>query len=93
MRLFGCVAYAHVLDDSRKKLDNKREKCIFFIYSDESETYTIYISITKNDIINKAIPFIEKKAWDGILEKTVNVAASLEQEDKKELVAIYTKRN
>ena len=25
-RVFGCVAYAHVPDDLRKKLDNKSEK-------------------------------------------------------------------
>ena len=37
MRVFGCVAYAHVLDQLRKKLDNKGEKCIFLGYSDESK--------------------------------------------------------
>ena len=29
MRVFECVAYAHVLDDLSKNLDNKGEKCIF----------------------------------------------------------------
>ena len=37
MKLFRCVAYAHVSDQLRKKLDNKGEKCIFFGYSDESK--------------------------------------------------------
>jgi hypothetical protein len=37
MRVFGCVAYAHVLDELRRKLDNKGEKCIFVGYSDESK--------------------------------------------------------
>jgi len=35
MIVFGCVAYAHVLDELRRKLDNKGEKCIFVGYSDE----------------------------------------------------------
>ena len=26
-----CVAYAHVLDELRKKLDNKGQNCIFFV--------------------------------------------------------------
>ena len=29
LNFFGCVAYAHVLDEMRKKLDNKGKKCIF----------------------------------------------------------------
>ena len=35
MKVFGCVAYAHVSDQQRKKLDIKGEKCIFVGYSDE----------------------------------------------------------
>lgn len=37
MRVFGCLAYAHVPDELRKRLDSKGEKCIFFGYSDESK--------------------------------------------------------
>ena len=29
LRTFGCVAYAHVAKDERKKLDSKARKCIF----------------------------------------------------------------
>ena len=29
MKVFGCVAYAHIPDQLRKKLDSKGEKCIF----------------------------------------------------------------
>jgi len=34
LRVFGCVAYAHVLKDLRDKLDEKSEKCIFTSYSE-----------------------------------------------------------
>jgi len=37
MRVFVCVAYAHVPDEFRRKLDNKEKKCIFVGYSDESK--------------------------------------------------------
>ena len=30
MRVFGCVAYAHIPDQLRKELDSKGENCIFF---------------------------------------------------------------
>ena len=29
LRVFGCIAYAHVPTENRKKLDNKGERCIF----------------------------------------------------------------
>jgi hypothetical protein len=29
LKVFGCVAYTHVLDELRRKLDNKEHKCIF----------------------------------------------------------------
>ena len=47
MRVIGCVAYAHVSDESRKKLDNEGEKCIFVGHSDESKAYKLYNPSTK----------------------------------------------
>jgi hypothetical protein len=32
-RMFGCIAYVHVPDEKRSKLDPKAEKCIFIGYS------------------------------------------------------------
>jgi len=47
MKVFGCVAYAHILDQLRKKLDSKGEKCIFIGYSEESKAYRLYNPSTK----------------------------------------------
>ena len=55
MRVFGCVAYAHVPDELRDKLDRKGEKCIFVVHSDESKAYKIYNPSTKKVIINKDV--------------------------------------
>ena len=33
LKVFGCIAYVHVLDELRTKLDLKAEKCIFIGYS------------------------------------------------------------
>jgi hypothetical protein len=33
LKVFSCIAYMHVLDEKRSKLDPKAEKCIFIGYS------------------------------------------------------------
>ena len=58
MKVFGCVAYAHVPDQLRKKLNNKGENCIFVGYNDESNTYKLYNPFTKKVIINRYVYFI-----------------------------------
>ena len=85
MRVFECLVYAHVSDELRKKLDNKGEKCIFVGYRDESKAYKLYNPSTKKVIISRDVKFIEEEAWDGSLEKTVNVKACIPHEDKGEL--------
>ena len=47
MRVFGCVAYAHIIDKLRKKLDSKGEKCIFLGYYEDSKRYRLYNPSTK----------------------------------------------
>lgn len=87
MRVFGCVAYAHVLDELRKKLDNKGYKCIFVGYSYESKAYNLYNPLTNKFVIIKVVIFIEEEAWDGSLEKIINVKPCIPQEDREELTA------
>lgn len=42
LRVFGCVAYAHVPKALRRKLDPKGIKCIFVGYSDNQKGYRVY---------------------------------------------------
>ena len=88
MRVFGCVAYAHIPDQLRKKLDSKGEKCIFVGYSDESKAYRLYNPSTKKFVISKDVQFIEEETWDGSIEKTVNVKSCLSHDDNEEEVAV-----
>jgi len=85
MRVFGCVEYAQAPYELRNKLDSKGDKCIFVGYSDESKAYKLYNPLTKKVIINRDVHFIEEEAWDGSLEKEVNVKACIPHEDKEEL--------
>ncbi|PNX61600.1 retrovirus-related Pol polyprotein from transposon TNT 1-94, partial [Trifolium pratense] len=52
-KIFGCIAYVHVPEAQRKKLDNKSIKCVFFGMSEESKAYRLYNPTTKKIIINR----------------------------------------
>jgi len=87
MKVFGCVAYAHILDQLRKKLDNKGEKCIFIGFSEESKAYRLYKPSTKKLIVSRDVQFIEEEAWDGSIEKIVNVKNSMFYDEDDEEMA------
>ena len=42
LKVFGCVAYAHIPDELRRKLDKKGQKCIFVGYSEDTKAYKLY---------------------------------------------------
>jgi hypothetical protein len=58
-RIFGCVAFAQVLVEIRRKLDDRSERCIFVGYSEESRAYKIYNPITQKYVINRDVQFKE----------------------------------
>eukprot|EP00253_Pinus_taeda_P004978 PITA_04978 len=87
MKVFGCVAYAHIPDQLRRKLDSKGEKCIFIGYSEESKAYRLYIPYTKKFFVSRDVQFIEEEAWDGSIEKTVNVKNCLSHDEDDEEMA------
>eukprot|EP00253_Pinus_taeda_P030339 PITA_30339 len=90
MKVFGCVAYAHIPNQLRRKLDNKGEKCIFVGYSEESKAYRLYIPSTKKFFVSRDVQFFEEEAWDGSIEKTVNVKNCFSHdEDDEEMAEIH----
>ncbi|PNY02870.1 copia-type polyprotein [Trifolium pratense] len=62
-KVFGCLAYAHVPDALRKKLDRKASKCINLGISEESKAYKLYDPIQKKIIISRDVKFDESKGW------------------------------
>ena len=64
LRTFGCIAYAHIPSELRKKLDDKSEKCIFTGYSETSKAYRIYNPITKKLILSRDVQFLENQFWN-----------------------------
>jgi hypothetical protein len=63
-RVFGCLAYAHVPDNHRKKLDSKSIKCVHLGLSEESKAYKLYDPIEKKIIISRDVVFDELHGWD-----------------------------
>lgn len=66
-RVFGCVAYAHIPEELRKKLDDRSEKCIFIGYSEQSKAYRLYNPVTKKFLVSRDVNFLEDKAWEDQL--------------------------
>ena len=63
LRIFGCIAYAHVPEQKRKKLDDKGEKCIFTGYDKRSKAYRLYNPLMKKLIISRDVEFDESNYW------------------------------
>ena len=86
LKFFGCVAYAHVLDELRKKLDNKGQKCIFVSYSKEIKEYTLYDHVTRKVIINRDVQFVENESWDGTVDINAKIVSNVHHDDMVEEV-------
>ena len=86
LKIFGCVAYAHVPDELRKKLDNKEHKCIFVNYSEDTKAYKLYDPITRKLIISRDVQFVENESWDGTLDINVNIVLNVNNDDMEEEV-------
>jgi hypothetical protein len=42
VNIFGCVAWAHILDYCRNKLDAKSHDCIMMGYFEDSKAYRLF---------------------------------------------------
>ncbi|MCO5601748.1 hypothetical protein L7F22_055873 [Adiantum nelumboides] len=59
LRVFGCLAYAHIPQQLRGKLDDKAVKCIFVGYSSGSKGYRLYNPATNNNFESRDVIFAE----------------------------------
>lgn len=68
LRTFGCVAYAHIAKDERRKLDSKARRCIFLGYGTETRGYRLYdpererVFFSRDVLFNESEHGIEKES-------------------------------
>ncbi|XP_074369126.1 uncharacterized protein LOC141709860 [Apium graveolens] len=80
-RIFGCISYAHVPDQKRKKLDDKGDKCIFTGYDKRSKAYRLHNPLTKNLIISRDVEFDESDYWRWSEEERKVVGLFFNEDD------------
>ena len=59
LKVFGCIAYAHVPDVQRRKLDKKANKLRFVGYSTKSKGYRLFDDETRKVFIRRDVLFNE----------------------------------
>ena len=85
LRVFRCVAYAHVPKEQRQKLDDKGVRCIFTGCNLESKAYRLYDPINKKIIISRDVKFLENQSWDGSVDessRTSSKVSTIDEEDE-----------
>ncbi len=68
--MFGCIAYVHVPDELRTKLDPKAEKCVFIGYSLEQKGYRCHNLVTRKMRVSRDVVFDEMNSWYADVKDT-----------------------
>jgi len=89
LRVFGCIAYVHVPDEKRSKLNPKAEKCIFIRYSLEQKGYKCFNLSTRKLQVSRNVVFDDMISWYSPLKITKDgkvrngdVSSNVEQESQ-----------
>lgn len=61
LEIFRSIAYSHVPDERRKKLDDKSKKCIFMAYNERFKAYKQYNPIAIKFILSRDAKFNEEE--------------------------------
>ena len=54
-KVFGNVAYAHVLDQRRTKLEDKSQKYILIGYDEKTKGYMLFDPVNKKGIVSRDV--------------------------------------
>jgi hypothetical protein len=89
LRMFDYIAYMHVLNEKRSKLDPKAKKCIFIGYSLEQKGYRCFNPSTRKLQVSRDVVFDEMVSWYPPLKisedgeaRTSDVPSNVEQESQ-----------
>jgi hypothetical protein len=70
LRVFGYIAYVHVLNEKTSKIDPKVDKCIFIGYSLKQKGYRCFNSSIRKLQVSKNVVFDEMVSWYSSLKIT-----------------------
>ena len=73
LRTFGCIAYLHIPDQKRKKLDVKSRTCVFVGYAPQG--YRLWDLETEQIVIGRDIRFDESTMFKDTIVNIVRVSA------------------
>ena len=74
-RVFGCLAYAHICKEERRKLDPKATKCILLGYGTVVKGYRLYDIEERKVFFSRDVVFVESKT--GIEQEQVTESEKL----------------
>ncbi|HEY5260323.1 MAG TPA: reverse transcriptase domain-containing protein, partial [Rhabdochlamydiaceae bacterium] len=88
-KVFGSVAYAHVPDQRRTKLDDKSKKFVFIGYDEKTKAYKLYDPIERKVVGSRDVHVNEKSAWDWNKKcEMEDEEAELDESEKEESSAV-----
>jgi len=64
LKVFGSVAYAHIPDRRRTKLEDKRKRYIFIGYDEKTKGYKLFDPISKKVMVSRDVGINEASEWD-----------------------------
>ena len=70
LRVFGCVAYAHVPKQLRRKLEPTAVRGVFLGYQPDSKAYRIMLDVNKKVVISRDVTFNEYAFKQDIITAT-----------------------
>ncbi|KAK3009710.1 hypothetical protein RJ639_013759 [Escallonia herrerae] len=69
LKVFGCIAYAHIDKEERKKLDSKSQKCVFIGYGGDEYGYCLWDYEHNKIIRSRDVIFDESRLYKHRLQE------------------------
>ena len=63
LRIWGCLAYVRIPEETRKKLDKTAQRWMFIGYTDTTKQYRLYDPVNKRFLISRDVVFQESTAY------------------------------
>ena len=78
LKVFGCVAYAHIPENMQNKLEEKSPKCVFVGYPEGTKGFKLYDMSKKSFIRSRDVIFDETKFHNFTSEQSINQESNVE---------------